>query len=217
MAQTQKTELKALTLENLRADDACSAGMEWITPLIEANDPELVNKLIEHERGWWYWAAQNGYEVYSTLSNDLKEKHNVCRSSSNSGDYGSSSNSGYGGSSSNSGVGGSSSNSGVGGSSSNSGYRGSSSNSGDYGSSSNSGNYGSSSNSGVGGIAAGFGTNSEVSGSENSCLCCTWWDAESGRPRLKVGYVGEDLKPNVWYTVSTFGEWVEGKAVEVPE
>jgi hypothetical protein len=172
MAQTQKTELKALTLENLRADDACSAGMEWITPLIEANDPELVNKLIEHERDWWYWAAQNGYEVYSTLSNDLKEKHNVCRSSSNSGDYGSSS---------------------------------------------NSGNYGSSSNSGVGGIAAGFGTNSEVSGSENSCLCCTWWDAESGRPRLKVGYVGEDLKPNVWYTVSTFGEWVEGKAVEVPE
>jgi hypothetical protein len=47
------------------------------------------------------------------------------------------------------------------------------------------------------------------------CARCTLrlanlaWRTEAGKPRVSVGYVGDDLKPNTWYRVNERGEFIE--------
>ena len=41
------------------------------------------------------------------------------------------------------------------------------------------------------------------------CIALAWYDAEAGRPRVSVGYVGDGLKANTWYHVDERGVFVE--------
>jgi len=106
-------ELLALTVENLKAKNACVEGMAWITPILEGEGgaTEARRRLVTEKRDWWHWAAECGFDVTSDIAETLKEA-GLCQVVSNSGDYGSASNTGDYGSASNSGYRGSASNSG---------------------------------------------------------------------------------------------------------
>ncbi|WP_287496880.1 hypothetical protein [Pandoraea sp. CB10b_02] len=43
----------------------------------------------------------------------------------------------------------------------------------------------------------------------NGCIAAPWWDEKSERTRFAVGYVGENIKADTWYTVNESGEFVE--------
>ena len=61
------------------------------------------------------------------------------------------------------------------------------------------------------GIALGLSPTAVVSGGPSACLAAAWWDVKSDRPRLVVGYVGEDgIEPHTWYFVEN------GKFVKLP-
>jgi hypothetical protein len=71
-----------------------------------------------------------------------------------------------------------------------SGYRGQATASGDRGQATHTGK----------GVAMGLGADAVVSGKDGACLVCTWWDDAANRPRVVVGYVGEDgIKADTWY------------------
>ena len=46
-----------------------------------------------------------------------------------------------------------------------------------------------------------------VKAGENGCVVIRWQDTD--RPRISVGYVGEDIKANTWYKVDDSGHLVE--------
>ncbi len=123
-------------------------------------------------------------------------------SASASGDYGSASASGNSGSASASGDYGRASASGNYGRASASGDSGRASASGDYGRASASGNYGRASASGKKSIAASIGYGGKAMAGIDGCLVVAWFDEKSDRPRVCVGYVGEDgIKSDTWYEV----------------
>lgn len=53
--------MKALTLDNLRRDGACAAGLAWIKPLLKRGGPTESN--WRSEPGYWKWAAIRGFDV----------------------------------------------------------------------------------------------------------------------------------------------------------
>ena len=56
-------------------------------------------------------------------------------------------------------------------------------------------------------IAVALGKGSMVKAGENGCVVIRWQDTD--RPRISVGYVGEDIKANTWYKVDGSGYLVE--------
>ena len=56
-------------------------------------------------------------------------------------------------------------------------------------------------------IAVALGKGSMVKAGENGCVVIRWQDTD--RPRISVGYVGEDIKANTWYKVDGSGHLVE--------
>jgi hypothetical protein len=80
---------------------------------------------------------------------------------------------------------------------------------GDSGHASATGDYGHASATGDYGWAVG-GYNSQVKADKNGALTALWFDEKSKRPRVVVGYVGEDgIEANTWYQVK------DGKFVKV--
>ena len=60
-------------------------------------------------------------------------------------------------------------------------------------------------------IAAAVGYNSAGKSNEGGCLALAWQDKKNNRPRLSVGYVGENIKANTWYKLDSEGNFVEVK------
>ena len=51
-------------------------------------------------------------------------------------------------------------------------------------------------------IAIALGADTKVMAGEGGVLVLKYWDEKADRPRVKVGYVGEDgIKPEVWYSL----------------
>ena len=42
---------------------------------------------------------------------------------------------------------------------------------------------------------------------QNGAIALAWWDGT--RPRIAVGYVGEELKADTWYRLDDKGNFVE--------
>ena len=59
-------------------------------------------------------------------------------------------------------------------------------------------------------ILAAVGYDSIAKAGEDGCIALAWFDRKANRPRLAIGYVGEDgIKPDTWYRAEN------GKLVEV--
>ena len=58
-----RTDLKTLTIENLKAAKACEEGMEWITPIIESAPDTAADRLCAEHPLWHQWAIENGFDV----------------------------------------------------------------------------------------------------------------------------------------------------------
>ena len=58
-----RTDLKTLTIENLKAAKACEEGMEWITPIIESAPDTVADRLCAEHPLWHQWAIENGFDV----------------------------------------------------------------------------------------------------------------------------------------------------------
>ena len=53
---------KELTIENLKADQACKPGRSWIEPLLEGGQKPTAEDW-KSEPGYYLWAVGNGYDV----------------------------------------------------------------------------------------------------------------------------------------------------------
>ena len=133
------------------------------------------------------------------------------------GDYGHASATGYYGHASATGYYGHASATGDSGHASATGYSGHASATGDSGHASATGNYGHASATGYYGHASATGNygwavagyNGDVMADKNGAIAALWWDDKDKRPRVLVGYVGEDgIKPNTRYRAEN-GKWVE--------
>ncbi len=61
--------------------------------------------------------------------------------------------------------------------------------------------------------AAGYGTIAKVG--ENGCIALAWWDPKAKRPRMTVGYAGEDgIEAEKWYRADETGNLVAVSGVE---
>ena len=61
-------------------------------------------------------------------------------------------------------------------------------------------------------VAASIGRGGAAKAGEDGCLAVTWWDKKADRPRIAVGYVGENgIKPDTWYAADEKGKLVEPK------
>ena len=59
------------------------------------------------------------------------------------------------------------------------------------------------------------GINGRVASGENGCFAVGWRDRAAKRPRIAVGYVGEDgIKPLTWYRADSTGKLIEDGAVD---
>ena len=64
------------------------------------------------------------------------------------------------------------------------------------------GNYANAATTGKNSIAIALGADTKVMAGEGGVLVLKYWDEKADRPRVKVGYVGEDgIKPEVWYSL----------------
>ena len=81
--------------------------------------------------------------------------------------------------------------------------------SGNYAKIGSSGNYAQIDVSGKKSIAAAVGLESVGKAAENGCLALAWFDKKNDRPRLSVGYVGENINANTWYKVDSEGNFIE--------
>lgn len=69
------------------------------------------------------------------------------------------------------------------------------------------GNYANSATTGEHSIAAALGFYNKAKAGKNGVLLLTWWDGK--RKRVTIGYVGENVKQDQWYSVNDKGEFVE--------
>ncbi len=60
-------KLKAFTIENLKKDDACREGIEFVAPIIERGE-DVPTALREHNLDWLQWAIERGYDCESARS-----------------------------------------------------------------------------------------------------------------------------------------------------
>jgi hypothetical protein len=60
-------------------------------------------------------------------------------------------------------------------------------------------------------ISAAVGINSKSKAAADGCIALMWRDKENERPRLSVGYIGENLKADTWYAVDEKGNFIETK------
>ncbi len=59
-------------------------------------------------------------------------------------------------------------------------------------------------------VAVCLGFNSKAMAGEDGAVILKWWDEKANRPRLAIGYAGENgIKAGTWYSVSDTGELVE--------
>lgn len=64
-------------------------------------------------------------------------------------------------------------------------------------------------------VAVCLGFNSKAMAGEDGAVVLKWWDEKANRPRLAIGYVGENgIKAGTWYSVSDTGELVEDEGGE---
>lgn len=54
-------------------------------------------------------------------------------------------------------------------------------------------------------------TDTMVFATHGSVCALTWFEKKKNRPRVTVGYVGEDLQPNKWYRLDNKGRFQEVK------
>jgi hypothetical protein len=67
--------------------------------------------------------------------------------------------------------------------------------------------------SGKNSVIASSGFNSKAKAGEKGCIALAWWDEKAKRPRITVGYVGEDgIEVGKWYEVDKKGKFVEAAA-----
>jgi hypothetical protein len=82
------------------------------------------------------------------------------------------------------------------------GYSAPASTTGDYAPASTTGNYAPASTLGKKSIAASLGKDGMARAGEDGCIIVRYWDDKTERPRVLVGYVGEDgIEAGVWYRV----------------
>jgi hypothetical protein len=62
---------------------------------------------------------------------------------------------------------------------------------------------------GANAVIACAGANTRAKAGDKGVMALAWFDKVTDRTRISVGYVGEDLKANIWYEVQ------QGKFVEV--
>jgi hypothetical protein len=56
-------------------------------------------------------------------------------------------------------------------------------------------------------IIAAVGGDSKAKAGENGCIALAWWDEKAKRPRVTVGYVGEEgIEADTWYRVGKNGK-----------
>lgn len=86
---TTAVKKKELTIENLKADHACSEGMAWITPILAKKNgaTEARKRLITEKREWWRWALERDFDVTTGCAKELTAA-GLCQTASNSGDGG---------------------------------------------------------------------------------------------------------------------------------
>ena len=61
-------------------------------------------------------------------------------------------------------------------------------------------------------IAACLGRDSKAMAGKDGCIIAAWWDEKAKRPRVVVGYVGEDgIKPETWYRAEA-GKLIEAES-----
>jgi hypothetical protein len=199
-----------ITLEMLREKKACGEGMVWVKKNLPkgADYREFIEKLeADGKTQWADWLIGN-FEVLvlagkwriDSLLKFPKSKRTE-KSTDNSAQIGSSRDYAKIGSS---------------------GYYakiGSSGDSAQIGSSGYSAQIGSSGDSakieatGKNSVIATAGFNSKAKAGENGCIALAWWDEKAKRPRITVGYVGEDgVEAGKWYELDKKGKLVEAAA-----
>ena len=149
--------------------------------------------------GTWYDATNY------CLSDQIKwVHHNASGSASSTGESGSASSTGWSGSASSTGERGSASSTGE---------RGSASSTGASGSASSTGESGSASSTGVSSAAMVTGIDGKVKAGQFGCIALAWWNVKEQRTEMRCALTGCDggLKADVWYTLDTFGNFVEVK------
>ena len=56
---------------------------------------------------------------------------------------------------------------------------------------------------------ASSGIGARAKAGKDGAMALAYWDEKSGRPRFAVGYVGENIKPDVWYSLDADGNFIE--------
>ena len=56
---------------------------------------------------------------------------------------------------------------------------------------------------------ASSGIGARAKAGKDGAMALVYWDEKSGRTRFSVGYVGENIKPDVWYSLDADGNFIE--------
>ena len=59
---------------------------------------------------------------------------------------------------------------------------------------------------------ASSGIGARAKSGKDGAMALAYWDEKSGRTRFAVGYVGENIKPDVWYSLDAEGNFIESAA-----
>jgi hypothetical protein len=74
------------------------------------------------------------------------------------------------------------------------------------------GDYSRAASSGEKTMAASIGIDGQAKAGPDGCIAVGWWDEKANRPRLTVGYVGENgIKPDTFYRADKNGGLAEVK------
>ena len=178
-----------ITSEFLKEKGACNSGYDWFTENFKKGSeirPLFERLCVEKKDDWANWilfriAGQNDFSACLRFWINLCIKRDTA--SSTAGNYAHSSTAGF---------------------------KAHSSTAGNYAHSSTAGDYAHSSTAGKNSIAACLGLASKAKAGENGAVIVGWWDDKAERPRVTVGYIGEnDIKADTWYRTDETGALVE--------